>query len=59
MGDLRPRGCDHARVIQVIETKSLLGLGIEEDPAREVTQYWNMEGKLLAEYDPYVDRKKN
>lgn len=48
----RPRGTDSARVIQVIETKALRGEGTNEDMCRIVTQYWNFEGKLLAEYDP-------
>lgn len=47
----RPRGTDSARVIQVIETKALRGLGTEKDPVREVTQYWDLEGKFLAELD--------
>lgn len=49
----RPRGTDGARVIQVIETKSLRGSGLnEKDKCREVKQYWCFEGVLLAENDP-------
>lgn len=48
---VRPRGTDSARVISVIETKALRGEGSTEDPCRIVTQYWDMEGKLLAEND--------
>ena len=49
----RPRGTDGARVIQVIETKSLRGSGLnEKDKCREVKQYWSFEGVLLAENDP-------
>lgn len=48
---VRPRGTDTARVIQVIETKAIRGLGTEKDPAREVTQYWDLNGKFLAEMD--------
>lgn len=47
-----PRGCDSARVIQVIETKSARGAGTEEQPMRIVTQYWTTEGAFLAEDDP-------
>lgn len=47
----RPRGTDSARVIQVIETKAIRGLGTEKDPVREVTQYWDLEGNFLAEMD--------
>ncbi|HCL03098.1 MAG TPA: carboxypeptidase [Lachnoclostridium phytofermentans] len=49
----RPRGTDSARVIQVIETKTLRGKGdSQSDLCRGVTQYWSLEGKLLAENDP-------
>ena len=48
---VRPRGTDSARVIQVIETIALRGLGTEKDPVREVTQYWDFNGKFLAEMD--------
>lgn len=45
----RPRGTDQARVIQVIETKGLVGSGLDiTDPCRIVTQYWDFEGNLLA-----------
>lgn len=48
----RPRGTDSAKVIQVIETRSLRGAGTGEDVCREVKQYWDFEGNLLAENDP-------
>mgnify|MGYP003185227036 CR=1 FL=1 len=48
----RPRGTDRARVIQVIETLSLKGRGADQDPCRAVTQYWSLEGELLATVDP-------
>lgn len=48
---VRPRGTDSARVIQVIETRSIRGTGNEDDPCREVIQYWDLEGNLLAEND--------
>ena len=54
----RPRGVDKARVIHVIETTALRGEGIEEDKCREVKQYWNFEGKLLAENDPCTKEKE-
>lgn len=50
----RPRGTDSARVIQAIETKSLRGLGTDEDPVRIVTQYWDFEGNLLADDEMIV-----
>lgn len=47
----RPNGVKEVKVIQVIETKSVRGLGTEKDPARVVTQYWDLDGKFLAEMD--------
>ncbi len=49
---IRPNGTKNARIIQVIETKAIKGLGIERDPVRDVTQYWDFDGNLLAEFDP-------
>lgn len=44
---------DHARVIQVIECAILRrGEGTSQDPIRIVTQYFSLDGKLLAEVDP-------
>ncbi|HAB60881.1 MAG TPA: carboxypeptidase [Lachnospiraceae bacterium] len=55
----RPRGTDSARVIQVIETKALRGSGDSEaDMCRTVTQYWSLEGELLAEHDPFEKEKE-
>lgn len=49
----RPRGTDSAKVISVIETTALAGSGTEDDPVREVTEYWSMAGERLAVNDPY------
>ena len=54
----RPRGVDSARIRNVIETKALRGEGTEEDPCREVTQYWSVSGELLAENDPVKKEKE-
>lgn len=43
------RGCDSAMTRQVIVTKALKGSGKENDPYREVAQYWSLTGKLLFE----------
>ncbi|MCI9507664.1 MAG: carboxypeptidase [Oscillospiraceae bacterium] len=53
-GIVYPRGVDSARVIQIIETIAARGSGSSEQPSRMVTQYWSLEGKLLAEADPYL-----
>ncbi len=55
---VRPRGTDSARVIQVIETTALRGEGTEDDKCRQVKQYWNFNGKLLAENDPCIKEKE-
>lgn len=49
---VRPRATDEARVIQVIETISNRGAGTLDDPCRPVKQYWDFDGKFLAEFDP-------
>lgn len=54
----RPRGVNSARMRSVIETKALRGEGTEEDPCREVTQYWSVSGELLAENDPEKKEKE-
>ena len=44
-----------ARVIQVIETSLVRrGVGTSEDPTRIIRQYWSLDGKLLAEVDPFI-----
>lgn len=52
---VRPRGTDSARVIEVVETKSIRGMGTEDDVCRYVTQYWSFKGELLAENDSILD----
>lgn len=50
------RNHDYARVVQVIETR-LERRGSGKDvtsPIRIITQYWSLEGELLAEVDPFV-----
>ena len=40
-------------VIQVVRTYLLRrGAGVEGDPIRIITQYWSLDGELLAEVDP-------
>lgn len=47
-----------ARVIQVIETNlTLRGEGkAPDDPVRSVKQYWDFDGNLLWECDPWKDQ---
>jgi hypothetical protein len=40
-------------LIQVVRTRLLRrGKGILGDPVRIITQYWSVDGELLAEVDP-------
>ena len=54
----RPRGVDIAKVIHVIETEALRGVGTEDDVCRCVKQYWDFDGNLLAENDPFIKEKE-
>jgi len=45
---VRPRGTDSAKVIEVIVTEALEGRGTMDDPCYIKTQYWSLDGKLLA-----------
>jgi hypothetical protein len=44
-----------AKVIQVIVTTCCRGRGTEESLSRTVHQYWDFDGRLLAESDPVYD----
>ena len=52
---VRPRGTDTAKIVQVIETESIIGSGIPEDPVRLIYQYWDFKGNLLAQNDTLVN----
>lgn len=36
------------KVTQVVEVKSVVGNGTEDDPIRSITEYWSFDGKLLG-----------
>ncbi len=52
--DTYQRGTDLARVIQVIEIKSVRGSGEKDQPFRTVIQYWSFDGKKLGEIEPFT-----
>ena len=52
---LRTDGIRSIRAVQVIETKTVVGLGVPSDPVREITQYWSMDGHPLAKADEFLD----
>jgi hypothetical protein len=43
---------DNAELIQVIRTTLLRRGDGKDDPIRIITQYWSVDGELLAEVDP-------
>lgn len=57
METARPRGTDKAKVIKVIRTESMIGRGIKEDPVRQLYQYWDFKGNLLAKHDTLRDEE--
>ena len=40
-----------AKVVSVIQVEAKIGTGTKEDPVRNVIQYWDLDGNLLAERD--------
>lgn len=50
---------DSVRLIEVIQTTlTRRGEGkSENDPVRIITQYWSLDGTLLAEVDPWLQGK--
>lgn len=45
----------YSKLIEVIETKAVVGKGTSEDPVRTVVSYWTKDGKLLTVKDPQED----
>lgn len=44
-----------AKVIEVIEVEALHGEGVNADPFRIVTQYWSLDGNMLAQRDEWEE----
>lgn len=53
-GAERLQGSRGARLISVIEVRVCVGSGTEENPKRIITEFWSIDGKLLAVNDPQV-----
>lgn len=49
--DIIPNAVTLVDVIQVIRTVAMRGAGTPEDPFRNVTQFWTMDGLLIKETD--------
>jgi hypothetical protein len=48
---------DAAEVMQVIRTTLLRrGKGVDGDPVRIITQFWSLDGQLLAEVEVSCER---
>lgn len=43
------------QIEEVVKVKVSSGAGTPEDPVRIVVQYWNKNGKLIGQEDPYVE----
>lgn len=52
MSFTRLTGVNSAKMIEVIEVKSLAGDGTNESPFYEVTEYYSEDGELLARHNP-------
>ena len=48
----KPNRCKLAEAVQVIRTVTLVGSGTQENPCRDVVQYWTLDGQLIATIDP-------
>lgn len=54
----RLTGVNEAKVVKVIEVKSLAGDGTKEHPNYEVTEYYSFDGELLARHNPIKPDKE-
>ena len=52
---IRHSAISYVEIIQVIKVVSVLGLGIESSPVRQVTEYFDFDGTQIARQDPVVD----
>ena len=46
------RKTECAKVVQVIETETVIGTGEAGDPVRSIKEYWNFDGERLGVIDP-------
>ena len=49
--DIIPDAVTSVDVMQVIRTVAMRGAGTEEDPFRNITQFWTLDGFLIKEVD--------
>lgn len=46
---MKAKGIERAKMVEVIKTRTVKGDGTPEDPVRSVVQYWEKDGRLIAE----------
>lgn len=56
MSDVEMKTPESVNILPVIETKCTRGAGTSANPVRLVTQYWSLDGKLLAEKDRFKQK---
>lgn len=56
--DIKPDAVTSLDVIQVIRTVAMRGAGTPEDPFRNITQFWTMDGLLIKETDIQMEANK-
>ncbi len=56
--NMRARGTDSAKAVIMIKTISICGAGTEKDPVREITQYWDLYGKLIVTLDSFSNQEE-
>lgn len=56
--NMRARGTDSAKAVTMIKTISICGAGTEKDPVREITQYWDLYGKLIVTLDSFSNQEE-
>ena len=56
--DIIPDAVTSVDVIQVIRTVAMRGAGTPENPFRNITQFWTMDGLLMKETDMQMEANK-
>ena len=47
---------EKVEIVQMIKVTAARGTGIKEDPVRQIKQYWDLDGNLIAEKDNIRDK---
>ena len=57
--EIIPDAVTSVDVMQVIRTVAMRGAGTPEDPFRNITQFWTMDGFLIKETDIQMEENKD